>query len=98
MTWTLWRGSMPSIAARREDALLGRVDEFFRNSPADDVVFKDDARTGRRRLHRDDHVSVLAVPAGLLGKLQVHLGHRSRDRFAVSHARPADIRLDAELA
>src|SRR5205814_7939722 len=53
---------------------------------------------GLRRLHVDDDVAVLTGASGLADEATLDLVYRLRDRLAVGDLRPADVRVDLELA
>src|SRR6185436_3643861 len=79
------------------DALVYRLDEFFRNRAADDLVLEDVAGARLARVQMNLHVAVLAAAAGLLGVFHLAV-RRTRQRFLISDLRLADGRLDVELA
>src|SRR6185312_2154155 len=68
------------------DPFLDRRDEVARDRAADDAVLEDKARTSLQRLHVDDDVGELAVPARLPLEARMRLG-RALDRLLVRHRR-----------
>src|SRR5512138_146457 len=79
------------------DTLLNRRDEFLRNGTADDFVFENNAAAAFPRFKRNHDMTILTVTTRLLGILKVDFRDSTRDRFAVSHARLANIRLDTKF-
>src|SRR5258708_775634 len=82
---------------RLADALLDGRNELLRDGAADDLVLEDEARPALARLEPDEHVAVLAAPAGLLGVLVLGVD-LLRDALAIRDFGLADVRLDLELA
>src|SRR5262249_58418855 len=76
----------------------GRADVLLRDLAADDLVDELVARALLARLDVDDGVAVLAAAARLADELPVDALHRLGDRLAVGDLRPADVRVDVELA
>jgi len=87
-----------AAAHRFADALVDRLDVLLRDLPADDLVDELVALPRLLREQVDDGVAVLARAAGLAHELALHALGRLADRLAVGDLRPADVRVDVELA
>ena len=73
-------------------------DVLLRDLAADDLVLELVAVARLLRIQVDDGVAVLARAAGLADEPALDLLGRLRDRLAVGDLRPADVRVDVELA
>src|SRR5262249_33968372 len=80
------------------DAEVDRTDVLLRDLAADDLVHELVAGALLAGLEVDDGVAVLAAAAGLADELAVDLLDGLPDRLAVRDLRPADVRVDVELA
>src|SRR3954453_10924782 len=69
-------------------------DPLLRHRAAMDLLLEHEAGTTRKRLHFDDHVPELSVPAGLL-LVPALLGDRFADRFAIADRGRVALHLDA---
>ncbi len=77
---------------------VDRRDVLARDGAADDLVLEHVAAARLVRRHVDDDVAVLAAAAGLADEASVHALDGVADGLAVRHLRPADVRVDPELA
>src|SRR5436190_2434390 len=79
------------------DPFVDRLDELLRNRALRGLVLEDVAGARLAGEEMNLHVAVLAAAAGLLGVLHLAV-RRTGQRFLVGDLRPADARLDVELA
>src|SRR3954470_13203196 len=86
-----------AVGERLLDALLDGGDELGRHGAAADLRDEVEALAGRR-LDVDVDDAVLARAAGLADEAALDLLGRAADGLAVGDLRPADVRLDVELA
>src|SRR4051812_47529043 len=80
------------------DAEVDRADVLARDLAADDLVDELVALAGLGRACVDDRVAVLSAAAGLAHELALDLLDRAPEGLAVGDLRPADVRVDRELA
>src|SRR5262249_39915105 len=77
--------------------LLRRADVFLRHGAADCLVFEEEAAAALEGLDLEPDVTELAAATGLADEAAVD-AHRLLQRLAVGDLRPADGRVDLELA
>src|SRR5690606_22772729 len=73
-------------------------DVLPRDHTADDLVLEDEALARLRGLDVDHHMTVLPATARLPDELALDVQRSATDRFAIRNLRPADVRIDLELA
>jgi len=87
-----------SIRKRLDDALLDRWNVLAGNDPALDGVDEFETFSLRLGFYLEHYVAVLTAASRLLDELAFDFLASLPYRFAVSHLRFADSRLDAEFA